>query len=351
MRRYKRLQNSAYKQSLLIMMIILFADVFSFFIVKGILSNTNNGYHISIDPIPVTSKRFLQADGYWAPEDFAFDGNKLDNSDKSLNTPVSISWIDTVSDLKSQMIFCFTEPDLTRLSDNDKKIAISYLKSLIGTNFTLKSVKEDKSDNQIFVNNVISGVDDNGKVTFKGKCTPVSLISMTKNDVSSTFNYAKNLVLSISVSDGYENSLSDVISNIFKLEKLGLRFKIEGNVYSTAAAQDSKNDLNQKVDNNNEIVKNDTNNEVKKVNKKKWIWEHNSLNYESKEDSEEIKNNESFVKCFRNKHKNKEISNTIGKSNLKETSENLIIDIIPLLLIGCVILFKRKELFELKYSH
>ena len=354
MRRYKRLQRNAYNQSLLIIMIIFISDVFSFFVVKGILSNINDGYHLSVGSIPVASNKFLRATGQWEIKDFTFSGNNLDNDENSLNAPVSVSWVSDVSDLKSQMIFRFTEPDLTELSDDDRSLAIGYLKSLIGTTLTLKSIKEDKSDNQIFVSNTISEVDDDGKVTLKGSCTPINLISMSKDDLGNTINYTKNLVLSISVSDNSKNSLSDVISNLFKLEEMGLRFKLEGTVYNSIPSKDSESSDNssQKNGGDQEVINNDKNDEVQERSKKKWIWERESLFRNlNREDSKEEKNSESFVKCLKRKHEDKRTNSITNKSNLKETSENLIIDIVPLLLIGCVVFFKRKELFELKCNH
>ena len=40
-----------------------------------------------------------------------------------------------------------------------------------------------------------------------------------------------------------------------------------------------------------------------------------------------------------------------GTSFLKETSENLIIDILPIVLIGCIVFARKKDFFELKYSY
>ena len=64
-----------------------------------------------------------------------------------------------------------------------------------------------------------------------------------------------------------------------------------------------------------------------------------------------IKNKDKNVKRFTNKQNliSKKVSDKI--SFLKETSENLILDIMPIVLIGCIILTRNKDFFELKYSY
>lgn len=66
---------------------------------------------------------------------------------------------------------------------------------------------------------------------------------------------------------------------------------------------------------------------------------------------------------IKNKNKDKNVKGFINKQNLtskkvsdkipclKETSENLILDIMPIVLIGCIILTRNKDFFELKYSY
>lgn len=80
------------------------------------------------------------------------------------------------------------------------------------------------------------------------------------------------------------------------------------------------------------------------------------------EQKHEIDDSHTEIKV-RNKNKNKSIKDFINKKNLiskrvsdkissfKETSENLVLDIMPIVLIGCIILARNKDFFELKYSY
>ena len=64
-----------------------------------------------------------------------------------------------------------------------------------------------------------------------------------------------------------------------------------------------------------------------------------------------IRNKNKNIKEFINNKSSisKKISNKI--SCLKENSENLVLDIMPIVLIGCIILARNKDFFELKYSY
>ena len=62
-------------------------------------------------------------------------------------------------------------------------------------------------------------------------------------------------------------------------------------------------------------------------------------------------NSKNKMKLFNNlKLNNKSVHKNNKVTCLKETSENLILDIMPIILIGCIILARKKDLFELKYN-